>query len=512
MTELPIVLVADAAGTVDVVARVAEEGSGLRLDWSVRNPGRRAVAVRAVGVRLPVSPRLVLEHGWQSWSPVRVCPPADVRPDRAHAPPWRRAMFCADPRAASRHVLADHVLVHDEGVVGFLAAHHHLGTVVVEPLVGVVAWALLDGVNLGPGAERQLDPVWVANGDSGELFAEYADRWSAHGLARAGTAAPAGWCSWYRFGPGITPAEVRAQVEPAAAGGLDVVQVDDGWQAGVGDWGDCSPVWRRRLVPVADEIRSAGLRAGIWTAPFLVMETSRVALTHPDWLLRDRRGPVRASHHPALWGGWALALDVTHPGVLDHLHATFSRLAGAGFDVHKLDFLYAGALRGRRHDPTATRAEALRAGLGAIRAAVGDQAFLLACGAPLGPAAGLVDAMRVSPDTSTAWVPTWNAPGFEEAAPAGANAVRAASLRAPLHRRLWINDPDCLLLRHHGDARTPDQRQAALDAAATTAPYLMVSDDLRDYDADDWALVASLRSSADAPPPPADPFVRVTSR
>ncbi|HET7489793.1 MAG TPA: glycoside hydrolase family 36 protein [Acidimicrobiales bacterium] len=509
--EVPLVLVADATAPVDIAATVEEDGRGLRISWSVRNPGRRAVSLRAVGVRIPVSPKLVLEHGWQSWSPVRVCPPGDLRPDRARAPGWRRALYCADGSSAARRVLGDHFLVSDDGIVGFLSALHHLGTVEVEPSGRVTAWALFDGVSLGPGLERELDPIWVAHGDSGECFAEYADRWASTGGSRL-VAAPAGWCSWYRYGAETTPTQVRAQIGPAAAGGLDYLQIDDGWQAAVGDWAACSPRWQRRLGAVADDIRAAGLRAGIWTAPFVVSETSKVAMNHPEWLVHDRRGPVKAMHHPTLWGGWAYALDLTNPAVLEHLSAAFSGLVALGFDVHKVDFLYAGALRGRRHDPSATRAEALRAGLGAIRAAVGDRGFVIACGCPLGPAAGLVDAMRVSPDTSTTWQPAWSAPGFADAAPAGVNAVRASSLRAPLHGRLWLNDPDCLLLRHPGDRRTPAQRGAALAAAATAAPYVTLSDDLRSYEAEDWALVTSIRAAATGPPAPSDPFVELALR
>lgn len=505
----PLAPVVEATGAVEVVTSTSSLGTGVRVEWSVRNPGRRSVRLRRAGLREPsvTAPTTVVEHGWQSWSPVRPCRVGDVLPARSRAPAWRRAMYCADARAAGRVVVTDHLLVHDGGVLGFLDGHEHLGTVVAEAGRPPTAWAILDGVALAPGAERRLEPVWFATGEPGELLRELAAHWAARAGGRSSTTAPASWCSWYRFGASVTPAQVRSQIAPASEHGLDVILVDDGWQATVGDWTSCSPAWRNQLSAVAADIRAAGLRAGLWTAPFLVAEGCAVAARHPDWLLRDGRGPVRAMHHPRLWGGWALALDPTHPGVLAHLHRTFTVLQEQGFDVHKLDFLYAGALPGRHHDTGVTRAQAFRAGLATIRQALGDGAFVVACGSPLAPAAGLVDAMRVSPDTTVDWLPRPHAPGFHHAAPAAANAARASRLRGPLHRRLWINDADCLLLRHPTDTRTPDQRRILMDIAAASAPYVTVSDDLADYRPDDWALIEKLRSADDAPGTVDDPLL-----
>jgi hypothetical protein len=48
---------------------------------------------------------------------------------------------------------------------------------------------------------------------------------------------------------------------------------------------------------------------------------------------------------------------------------------------------------------------AYRRGLEIIRAATGPEGDLLGCGAPILPSVGLVDAMRVSPDTAPAYEP-----------------------------------------------------------------------------------------------------------
>src|SRR3954451_2216150 len=83
-------------GEVEVDVALRDDGTGLRVDWSVRNPGRVEVRVGEIGVGIDAAPALVLEHGWQSWSVVRPCAPDDVRPQRAGVPAWRRAMYLAD--------------------------------------------------------------------------------------------------------------------------------------------------------------------------------------------------------------------------------------------------------------------------------------------------------------------------------------------------------------------------------------------------------------------------------
>ena len=57
---------------------------------------------------------------------------------------------------------------------------------------------------------------------------------------------------------------------------VDVVQLDDGYQAEIGDWLVLSDRFAS-LRAVVDSIRRAGRRAGIWVAPFLVGERSALA-------------------------------------------------------------------------------------------------------------------------------------------------------------------------------------------------------------------------------------------
>lgn len=499
-----------APSGTEVALEEDELGAGIRYSITVRNPTRRTIALDRVEVETDHRPRLVLEHGWQSWSVVRPCSPGDVRPERSALPSWARGTHVAEPEWAGTRVCGDQFLVTEGGVIGFLDGRSHLSTVVTPPDGGATtAVALLDDIPLEPGGARILEPLWVASGDPGRLYSEYARHWGATAGARTTAPAPLGWCSWYEYFGRVGPDDIRTNLALAADRGLELLQIDDGYQRAVGDWLDTADGWPTSMEELADEIRGRGLTPGIWTAPFVAGETSSVLARHPDWVvLHDNGRPSKAARNEA-WGGWAYALDTTRTEVLDHLRTTFGSLRRQGFDYHKIDFCYAAALRGRRHDPTQTRAEALRAGLEAVREGIGDDAFLLGCGCPLAQAVGVVDGMRVSADTAPAWEPAASWPGFLESAPAARNAIEASLRRAPLHRRLFVNDPDCLLLRPTGTELSPDQRAEQIDAVGRAGAFVVLSDDLRRYGEDEWdafTRLAAARHALDVPVDLVDPL------
>jgi alpha-galactosidase len=207
-----------------------------------------------------------------------------------------------------------------------------------------------------------------------------------------------------------------------------------------------------------------------------------VVTDNPEWVLTSADEPVDAGQRH----GQMVALDPTHPGVLAWVQDTVETVVDEwGFDYLKLDFLYAAALPGDHHEP-ATRAAAYRRGLGAIRSAAGADAFLLGCGAPLGPSVGLVDAMRVGPDVEATWdeVASGSQPGMR-------NAVRNSLHRQFLHRRWWVNDPDCQILRP-GIGLTDAEQRSFAAVVALSGGSNVVSDRLADLD--DRAL-SLLRSS-----------------
>jgi alpha-galactosidase len=110
---------------------------------------------------------------------------------------------------------------------------------------------------------------------------------------------------------------------------------------------------------------------------------------------------------------------------------------------------------------------------------------------------GIVDAMRVSPDVAPVWEPDGSWPGLQETAPAAVNAISASVLRAPLHRRVFINDPDCLLLRPTDTRLDAGQRSLLAAVITGTGAFTLVSDDLRRYTDAEWGLLEALQAVHD---------------
>jgi alpha-galactosidase len=237
-----------------------------------------------------------------------------------------------------------------------------------------------------------------------------------------------------------------------------------------------------------------GRRPGIWIAPWMVGRSSALFAEHPDWVVRDPGSGEPASAGSALRDE-CTALDLTVPAAADYLSEVLHTLREWGFDYVKIDFCYAGALEGRRFADMPGVA-AYREGLRLIRSALGPEAVLLGCGAPILPSVGLVDAMRVGPDISASWAPPEDAASWS--APCQRNASRNVLARAWQHGRLWVNDPDCLMLRPAIERRA--------DWAALVARYggLRSSGDAVD-ELDEWGLAETRRLLAPASLEPITP-------
>ncbi len=478
----------------EVISRRLDFGPAeVGLAFTIRNPGRGSRLLHELAVGLSWEPSRVLEQGWQSWSPVRRCAPTDPRPARSRAPFWLRSMLLADPKTAGRCVTGEPLLVFEGGALGFLGGAGQVGVVEAGP-TRLTARALLEGEAVAGGAEIELDPLLLVRGKAEHAYRRLIELWAHRGAPAKEVASPYGWCSWYQYFERVEPQVILKQLALAAAHGLRTVQLDDGFQHRVGDWLSPAPGWEQDdLESFARAAVDLGVVPGIWLAPFVAAADSALAAWHPGWLLHRGGRPVVASRNPA-WGT-AYALDATHPQLREHLHRLLAKLAATGFRYFKLDYLYAAALAGDRWLPV-NRMAALQLGLQALRQGLPDDCFVLACGCPLAAAVGLVDAMRVSPDTGARWEdPPKDPVQSPEPTPSASAAVRTAVLRAPMHRRLWINDPDCVLLRNQPEAF---RRAAAGSAIAGLGGSLMASDALDQYGSGQWAELAELRRLRDA--------------
>ncbi len=224
---------------------------------------------------------------------------------------------------------------------------------------------------------------------------------------------------------------------------FDVIQIDDGWQIGLGEW-EANKKFPSGMAAIADKIHATGRKAGIWLAPFVVPRKSKLAFQHPDWLLRNENGlSVFAG---VGWSGDLLALDSSHPEVLEWIAKTIDKMLTWRFDYLKLDFLYAAAMPGV-YKGGIPREIAYRNAMHLIRKVAGEETYILACGAPIIPSLGICDAIRTGPDVAPFWqskpMSVWlNNPSH----PGTQNGIRASL------NRLWLKglvhvDPDVAYFR-----------------------------------------------------------------
>ncbi|MCD6368340.1 MAG: alpha-galactosidase [Thermoproteales archaeon] len=275
---------------------------------------------------------------------------------------------------------------------------------------------------------------------------------------------PSGWCSWYEYYLNISEEEILKNIDLAARlfGKVDgaFFQIDDGWEQTIGEW-EPNEKFPHGMKWLADRIKEKGLKPGLWLAPFIVSHESTIYKNHPDWLVKDSK-----TNEPKVaftgWGNLKIyALDLTHPEVLNWLHKLFKKIVEDwGYEYIKIDFLYYSTIPGKRFNEETTVVEAYRNALKVIREAVGDKVYILGCGAPLNYSIEYVDGMRIGADIFTEW--SWIA-----------LCTRYVARRFHLHKTIWHNDPDCIVVR---EPLTLDQARAWASIVALSGGVTMHSD------------------------------------
>ncbi len=428
--------------------------------------GGYIAAASLLTVNLAIAPVRYLYSGWQSWSltawvdtgrPVRPMRPSSMysihtdpvyaRETRPHGS-WYGAVELAD------------------GQILFLGA------------LGLESHVMLDGQTLTGQYEvsRIANPThewFLAAGNEDEIFARYAellgerlgkDRGASTSVLRQAqdlrSAPYRVWCSWYSLYTEIHEAQLLKILNDLGDLPLDVFQIDDGWQVGVGDW-EPNAKFPSGMDSLAARVKETGRKAGLWLAPLLIAPSSSVYREHREWLLHDENGKLVSAGFN--WGEQVYALDTTHPAALDWLATLMKKVRAWGYEYAKLDFLYAGALPGKRHVDT-PREAAYRNGLAVIREALGD-AYLLTCGAPILPSIGLCDGIRVGPDVAGYFAsPRDDILLVNFAIPGVRNALRTTLNRLWL-QPLFHTDPDVVYFRSRQNKLTPEQKSLLQDLA-----------------------------------------------
>jgi alpha-galactosidase len=463
----------------------------------------------------------IWRNGWQSWSPtlsfggaerdVRSAPTV-LSPEPPQSQPGRFASddvgVLYDP-ASGRSLL-----------VGCVTARDFVTQVFVDaPGRMIDARCLADGVTVAPG--ETLWSEWIAvdlTGHPNDQLARYGDALGRMMGARVPAATPAGWCSWYYFYTNVTEDDVVRNLRflerhrPELP--VQTVQIDDGYQADIGDWLTVNEKFPHGMAWLASEIKRAGYTPGLWLAPFLLAESSRTFAQHPDWVVRDESGePVVAQHN---WSRRNYALDGSHPDARAWLTHLFQEVCdGWGYDYVKIDFLFAAAVAGRRHAAT-TRVRAYRDALTAVRDGVRSSRFILGCGSLMAPSVGFFDGNRIGPDVAPFWrlmtreerqAPQPRPRHADEPLSAEA-AIRSTLQRSWMHGRLWANDPDCLMVRDDFTKLTLTETRSLATAIAMSAGMMLSSDDLEKVPPERLSIASALLPPLPRPAVPVDLIVR----
>jgi len=341
-------------------------------------------------------------------------------------------------------------------LVGYLDWSKHLahldlsfkkerGKIIIE---GLTANCEFDNVVVPPNGERTTQWIYITVGENfNGVVQEYADRVGKyHHIPEPPKNAPTLYCSWYWYGLNYTEEyflrDIQALKELGIRKPFDVFLIDESW--GLQLWGDyaSNKQFPSGMKFVADKIRELGYVPGIWTPPYLVSHTSDLVKKHPEWVLKSSQG----DHYTFKMNNKDhLVIDLTYPGVLEHLEESFRKLSEDwGFAYFKFDFMRAVFLEGdyQFYNPTVNRLEAYRMGLEAIRRGVGDEAYISVCGGHYGGSLGIANSQRSGSDVVSFWDPN-EVPKYRQ------NMLRTWM------SRLWHVDPDAMMIRKNEASEFP---------------------------------------------------------
>jgi len=471
-----------------------EDGPIVRLSLRIEglDPGR---AVDSLGLRFTSieGVRLYLRNGYQSWDGSFFVEPGTAAGDGppARAPTLGFAMTALLPKNNQGAVVlgftrhdrfqsrfrfggtADHPAVDVETLWDRVP---HDGTVEAETLV------LLDD----PSVERALR-TWS---ELTALDSPLPPKISGERIT--------GWCSWYSMYAAIDEPAILEHLAAAAAFRdehrvpLRLFQIDDGFTPEMGDWLHVKPQFPRGMKPLLDDIAAARFTPGLWIAPFMVGNRSRLFAEHPDWVVLRPDGHPLAHMHFYGEFRWHkrseeyYILDITHPEAEAYIRAVFRTWAREwGCRYFKTDFMLFGSEYGPAeavwHQPGLSRIAIWRRMAVLIREEIGD-ALWLGCGCPLWASVGLVDAVRIGRDIGVSWTGDYS----------GESLLRDQLTRNHASGILWQADPDCVLLRDRFHDLTDDEVRSLLNFAGLSGGVLMTSDKLDEVPRERAELFARL--------------------
>ncbi len=423
-----------------------------------------------------VMPARMFCNGWQSWSESRDFSTAErirpvLRPFRRMFQPYGdQAAYQYPDKAGQLHSWSWTVwrgIAEQYGnavLAGSLDDHHAFTCFAVNAAQQSLRisrdipsdWPSVESA--GDRHVRDLFHLYFASGPEQIVY----DGWfAAQGISARKAEPCTGWTSWYRYYTRISEESMNRELDSLAAAesGLTWFQVDDGWQPRTGDWTTTNRKFPHGLRPLADRVKALGMRPGLWVAPFIAEKSSDLLRKNPGWAELDEHGrKVPAGYNP-LWSGTFYALNPDHPGLRAHLREVFRLIfEDWGFELVKLDFLYAASLHHRQGRP---RAERMRSAMEFLRECAGEK-FILGCGVPLASAFGLVEYCRIGADVHLSWEHRLLAWLRNRERVSTRIALASTIGRRNLDGRAFLSDPDVFILRDDSAVKLSREEQCTL--------------------------------------------------
>ncbi|MGA5900900.1 alpha-galactosidase [Streptomyces venetus] len=304
-------------------------------------------------------------------------------------------------------------------------------------------------LTLGTG-ESYTTPVfaglWSDGGFGGASRAWHAYQ-RTHVVPDADQDRPVLFNSWEATEFDISEEQQRALAERAAAMGVELFVVDDGWfgkrtsdRAGLGDWTPNPDRFPGGLKPLADQVHGLGMQFGIWVEPEMVNPDSDLYRAHPDWV-QYQPGRKRTEFRNQL------VLNLAREDVQEYLWEQLDGLlSSAPIDYVKWDFNRCFSDAGWPDDPYPQRlwvdhVRALYALLDRLRAAHPGVAFESCSGG-----GGRID-LGVLGRTDQVWTSDNTDPLDRLAIQHGFSQIHPARVMAA-----WVTDSPNAMLNHRASS------------------------------------------------------------
>ncbi|MBQ9410693.1 MAG: alpha-galactosidase [Bacteroidales bacterium] len=154
-------------------------------------------------------------------------------------------------------------------------------------------------------------------------------RWARnHQIYGGGAINPTLLNSWEGAYFSFTTPVLTGMIDDAAAMGLELFVLDDGWFAkdfprnddtqGLGDWELNTEKIPEGIDYLASYAHNKGIKFGIWIEPEMVNPLSNLAAAHPDWVVRSPGREILQERNQ-----WIL--DLSNPDVQEFVYGVFDR-------------------------------------------------------------------------------------------------------------------------------------------------------------------------------------------